>query len=1308
MNLFFCETSAKSSEVDIDGSDYADELKLWSNTLMGNVLGGRPTLKTVQEFVTKSWANIASPTVKYFKQRWFTFRFDSDVALNNVLKQGPWNVGHNILILKQWSPSFSLEMDRVAKVPVWILFPGLDPFLWTDKVMSKMANKIGKPLFADPATTSKEKLSFARVLVEVDVSQELPSHVVINTPHLGQYSQKVVYEWLPYYCKCCGKLGHTSVNCKRNKTEDTPYGSAPSSQGPVSQQKHVQSPQKSVATEIVPSDPLVTDILVSPNSFQILGENPEVDQVELGGGTSVSIQNDGLVEGRNVGSSSSQLGQRSSSHLPLSSALVSEMHQECPILSPGLIESPDPGGFVSLGGYSWLCFPSIKFPMKIASWNVRGLNCPLKQNVVRDFLTQNHLDVVALLETRVKIGNAPRILNTSFRHWDSICNYDHHYDGRIWLLYNPFNVTVSVHSIGDQWISYSVLHKVSSTSLNLTVVYGSNDAAERNALWTGLQAASTSNPWLVIGDFNVVRCPAEKLGPHPPILHEMMDFNSCLISCKVDDIAGTGADMTWTNKQDSLTRVWSKLDRALVNQQWIASFPTSHALFMESGLSDHSPVVVQVQEDIKTHKRFSFLNSCIQHPNYDSIVRDAWAPPIAGNPMFRLFTKLKKVKHALTCFHRENYSDLTGRVKAAKVQLKDCQQQLLQDPFSSFLIEAERDCLANYTSLKKAELGADNGPCVTEEDKLRLVQDITSSEIKAALFSIDSNSSPGVDGFSSGFFKSSWDIINGDFCAAIQNYARKALSPRCLIKVDIKKAFDYIQWDFLSQMLTSLGFPPIFSKWIMDCITNTWYSFKINGGIAGFFPGKSGIRQGDPLSPYLFVLSMEILSRYLRILCDQMNVSYHPKCSKLNLNHLVFADDLMIFVRGDVPSVVAVKDTLVKFALLSGLHANVDKTNIYFGGVYPELVSEIIQATGFSKGQFPFKYLGIPLSTSRIFVNMFDPLITKIQKKVFHWSSHALSYASKLQLISSVVFGLDNYWGASILLPVAITKRVEQLCRQFFSGIPDSGRKMVFKSWKSICSPWSGGGFNIKDLSSWNRSLLVKWLALLLALASSLWAKWQHAYVLKGMDIWCLQTKDSFSTSMKGILIVRDFGSHFHLHLAYDFSRAAPAQGDWTKGLSYSSIFPSHRITCSMAAQGQLATQDNIKKRGYQFANRCCFCQASEEYHDHLFFSCPFTAQVWSSILSWMSLPQFSSSLLHFLVACPFGSSKNNWKTHCFYTSLAAAVNQIWWERNQRLFCHKTTDVARILCKIKCLVLARLSIKFSQSLFSPLLNHLVP
>ncbi|XP_074300064.1 putative mitochondrial protein AtMg01250 [Silene latifolia] len=99
-------------------------------------------------------------------------------------------------------------------------------------------------------------------------------------------------------------------------------------------------------------------------------------------------------------------------------------------------------------------------------------------------------------------------------------------------------------------------------------------------------------------------------------------------------------------------------------------------------------------------------------------------------------------------------------------------------------------------------------------------------------------------------------------------------------------------------MLAALNFPVLFRKWIMGCISGSWFSIKVNGGVHGFFKGQSGLRQGDPLSPYLFVLSMEILSRYLRKLDTHPMVSLHPKCAKLKLTHLVFADDLMLFTRG--------------------------------------------------------------------------------------------------------------------------------------------------------------------------------------------------------------------------------------------------------------------------------------------------------------------------------------------------------------------------------------------------------------------------
>ncbi|XP_074305594.1 putative mitochondrial protein AtMg01250 [Silene latifolia] len=141
----------------------------------------------------------------------------------------------------------------------------------------------------------------------------------------------------------------------------------------------------------------------------------------------------------------------------------------------------------------------------------------------------------------------------------------------------------------------------------------------------------------------------------------------------------------------------------------------------------------------------------------------------------------------------------------------------------------------------------------------------------------------------------------------------------------------------------------------MACVTGSWFTLKVNGAHHGFFNGKSGVRQGDPLSPYLFVLSMEILSRQLRTMCQPPNVSYHPKCSRIKLTHLVFADDLMIFTRGDLPSVQQAATILSSFSTWSGLTASLEKTEVYFGGVLPAVRDLILNAVGIKKGSFSFK-----------------------------------------------------------------------------------------------------------------------------------------------------------------------------------------------------------------------------------------------------------------------------------------------------------------------------------------------------------------
>ncbi|XP_074278150.1 uncharacterized protein LOC141601747 [Silene latifolia] len=155
---------------------------------------------------------------------------------------------------------------------------------------------------------------------------------------------------------------------------------------------------------------------------------------------------------------------------------------------------------------------------------------------------------------------------------------------------------------------------------------------------------------------------------------------------------------------DQLARVWSKLDRVLVNPSWTASFSSSSAHFHESGLSDHSLVVVTVFKERKVHKRFTFLNSWIGHPDYEETVKSAWKTSKAGSPIFYFFEKLRSVKAALKQLHHSHFSHISDKVKTARMQLKVVQANFLNEPLSPKFIHEEKLAIKEFTRLKTIEL----------------------------------------------------------------------------------------------------------------------------------------------------------------------------------------------------------------------------------------------------------------------------------------------------------------------------------------------------------------------------------------------------------------------------------------------------------------------------------------------------------------------------------------------------------------------------------------------------------------------------
>ncbi|KAL1549829.1 rhamnogalacturonan endolyase [Salvia divinorum] len=136
----------------------------------------------------------------------------------------------------------------------------------------------------------------------------------------------------------------------------------------------------------------------------------------------------------------------------------------------------------------------------------------------------------------------------------------------------------------------------------------------------------------------------------------------------------------------------------------------------------------------------------------------------------------------------------------------------------------------------------------------------------------------------------------------MQGYADKKNSLRCTIKIDLCKAYDTIDYDFLRTVLNGLNFHLKFMYWVMQCVSSPRFSIAINDSPYGFFEGKRGIRQGDPMSPSLFIFCMEYLSRLLVVRISNNDFHYHAECARKKITYLAFADDLMLFGRGDFMS----------------------------------------------------------------------------------------------------------------------------------------------------------------------------------------------------------------------------------------------------------------------------------------------------------------------------------------------------------------------------------------------------------------------
>ncbi|XP_060195300.1 uncharacterized protein LOC132624555 [Lycium barbarum] len=330
--------------------------------------------------------------------------------------------------------------------------------------------------------------------------------------------------------------------------------------------------------------------------------------------------------------------------------------------------------------------------VKMLSCNVRGLNGLNKQKEVRLLCNEQEVGLVGLLETRIKTNKVNMIVDSMFNGWHHHSNHASHYNGRIWIIWRPDWFDIDIVQEMAQAVTCRVKFILMQLEFVATFVYAYNVKEDRKMLWDHLSHLSVNRKesWIILGDFNAVLHRDDRLGGNPVTLAEVTDFQNCIDNCGLEEMANSGKKYTWSDKQAA--RIFSKIDRVLVNGEWVDQMPPINAHVLPEGISDHCPIVVQsLQTSSIKVKSFKYCNVWSTHPDFGDIIQSCWSQPIGGCKMFQVVCKLKALKRQLRVLHKVNFCNLIQQVNHDRVALRRVQRQLQQTPLNDAIQREEKE-----------------------------------------------------------------------------------------------------------------------------------------------------------------------------------------------------------------------------------------------------------------------------------------------------------------------------------------------------------------------------------------------------------------------------------------------------------------------------------------------------------------------------------------------------------------------------------------------------------------------------------------
>ncbi|GKA64593.1 RNA-directed DNA polymerase, eukaryota, reverse transcriptase zinc-binding domain protein [Tanacetum coccineum] len=577
--------------------------------------------------------------------------------------------------------------------------------------------------------------------------------------------------------------------------------------------------------------------------------------------------------------------------------------------------------------------------LKIASWNIRGLCKIRKHNAVKELIVDENVSICDVLETRLKGDKVKKIGKRLFGRWSWYDNSMECSRGcRILVGWDSEKIQCNIVHASYQAVLCLFEIQSSNKRLFCTFVHAEISGKLRKKLWNDLniyKAVINDGPWVIMGDLNVSLNIDDHSEGIYSMTQDMEEFKECINDLKMEDICRSGLHYTWImsllNPNSSILK---KIDRVMGNEEFLEEYFRAHVVFLPYGISDHSPVVLTCPQTIKAKSRsFRFANYIADKDDFLGVIKDNWKTGVEGFAMFKLAKKLKALKPTMNKLNWKN-GNLFENVKKLKKDLDEVQKRIDADPNNSLLreqgvglfkeysldLEDEEKLLLQKSKVEWLKEGDKNSAYfhkvlksidaelrkfvgrtikIDDQEACRMINEVSSKEIKEALFDIDDNKALRPDGYTAKFFKQSWNVIGEDVCNAVKEFFSKGK----LLK-------------------------------------------ELNATLITLVP------KGDPLSLYLFTLVMEVFKLILhQEILRNGRFKYHHGCKELEITHLCFADDLLVLCHRDINSVQVIKDALKKFSAVSRLYPNLGKSTIFCGSMDKCTIDSILQILPFKRGK---------------------------------------------------------------------------------------------------------------------------------------------------------------------------------------------------------------------------------------------------------------------------------------------------------------------------------------------------------------------